>query len=615
MSKFKLEKKFSLIIFVLLTITLWIIRIKSPVDNTLTWDVFGYYLWLPAKFIHHDIWLDNIDWIRDAMNKYNTSGSLYQAYIGPNGTWMFWFLLGTGLMYLPFFLIGLVWAKNSGYEVDGFSFPFQFCIAYGSLVYSIIGLFFTWKILMRFFSEVTNSVILIAIVLGTNYLQFTAISGAATPNFLFTLLAALIWFTIKWHEKPKVVYAICIGGLCAMSVLIKPSEIFCFVIPLLWNMSSKEDRKSKLSKIKKYWWHVLLLIFTGFIILVPQFYYWKQESGKWIFDSYNNPGIGLDVFKPHILKVLFSFRKGWLVYTPLMIFALYGFWHMYKRNKNIFIPVLVYFLITFYIVSSWTEWWYGGGFGQRPLITSYAVLVFPLGYFIESIKKKKALFGVILTIFGVIIVLNLFQTWQYNNYILSPDRMSRQYYFRIFGKTSVNSEDQNFLLVERSYTVNDEFKNSQDYRCRNIGLYDFEDSKYPEYEKYYYQDTTYSGVFSLKMDSTLEFSPEIRTTYSGLITKDYAWIKASVWFYFIDSVNGELPLLTVTTMHREGNYKYRNISLKKEEIVKGKWYKLELYYQTPEIRSENDEIVVYVWNRSKMNVVIDNLRADVYIPR
>jgi hypothetical protein len=128
MSKFKLENHFSLIIFVLLVIIIWIIRIVSPVDNTLTWDVFGYYLWLPAKFIHHDIWLDNIDWVRTIMEKYHISGSLYQAYIGPNGTWMFWFLLGTGIMYLPFFMIGLMWAKNGGYEVDGFSYPFQFCL-------------------------------------------------------------------------------------------------------------------------------------------------------------------------------------------------------------------------------------------------------------------------------------------------------------------------------------------------------------------------------------------------------------------------------------------------------------------------------------------------------
>jgi hypothetical protein len=494
-------------------------------------------------------------------------------------------------------------------------FHIHFNFAYGSVVYSTIGIFFTWKILRKFFSEGTIAVVLIAIVLGTNYLQFTAISGAATPNFLFTLLAAIIWFSIKWHEKPKFIYAVLIGGLCAMSVLIKPSEIFCFVIPLLWAINNTVEINEKLNKIKKYWWHIVLMVLTGLIILAPQLYYWKQESGQWVFDSYNNPGIGLDIFSPHILKVLFSFRKGWFIYSPLMIFAVLGFWQLFRKNRAIFIPVVAYFIITFYIVSSWTEWWYGGGFGQRPLVTSYAVLVLPLGYFIESLRRKRILFGGVLTIMGLLIVLNLFQTWQYNNYILSPDRMSMKYYLKIFGKTDIKPEDKNLLLIERSYTVNDEFSNEQDYNCRNIGLYDFEETKYSNFEKYYYKDTAYSGDFSLIMDSTLEFSPEIRTTYSGLITKEYAWIKASVWLYFPESLRGELPLLTVTTMHKGGNYKYRNIGLKRDEIVTGKWYKLELNYQTPEIRSENDEIVVYVWNRSRMKVLLDDLRADVYVPR
>ena len=119
---------------------------------------------------------------------------------------------------------------------------------------------------------------------------------------------------------------------------------------------------------------------VGFI----QFAYWKYASGKFIINPYGsgNPGEGLELFHPHILEVLFSFRKGWFIYTPMMLFTMIGFWQMYKHNKNLFAPVFIYFIINFYIVSSWSCWWYGACFGVRSLIPSYAVLSIPFGYFI-----------------------------------------------------------------------------------------------------------------------------------------------------------------------------------------------------------------------------------------
>lgn len=607
----KAGRNSSLIVLCILICLLWIIRILTPAANTLSWDVFGYYLWLPAKFIQDDFWLDNIQWIRDLMDQSPISGSLYQAYIGPNGTWMYWFLMGMGVMYMPFFFIGHLWAKMGGYPANGFSMPYQISIAYGSVVYASLGLIFLWKILKKYFTELVVSIILVIIVAGTNYLHFTAIGGSATANYLFTLLAAVVWFTIRWHEKPTVIRSLFLGVLCGLIVLIKPSEVFCILIPVLWPVA-EGGFKGKMLLIKKHWWHLVIICITGLIVVFPQLFYWKQEANAWIFDSYINPGIGLDLGQPHLLEVLFSFRKGWLIYTPIMIFSLIGFIFLYRQKRSYFWPILIYFLVTFYVIASWTEWWYGGGFGQRPLIVSYVVLAFPLGYFLQEILKRKVLkWFVGIAIFGLI-ALNLFQTWQYNNYIIHCDRMTMKYYLAVFGKTTLEPEYEKLLLVERSYGLEDEFKNSAMYACRNIGLYDFEGQMYPGFEKYYSSDTAMSGAMSFKMDSLIEFSPEIRTTYNGVTSRDHAWIKGSVYFYFPDSVVGESPLLVISTLHKGGNYKYRTYGLPASNLIPGTWQKVEFFYQTPEVRSIKDEIVIYIWNRGKLKFYVDDLRADAY---
>ena len=227
-------KKFSLLVLIILLLVIWTVRLLVPATGTLTWDVFGYYLCLPAKFVHDDVWLDNIGWVQQVMQQYEMPGTLYQAYVGPNGTWMYWFLFGMGIMYFPFFLIGHVWAQLGGYPADGFSMPYQYAIAYGSVVYASAGLFFLWKVLRTFFRDELVALVLAIVGIGTNYLYFTSIGGAATANYLFTLVAALVWFTIRWHEKPRLLSALLIGAICALIVLIKPSEIFCVLIPLLW---------------------------------------------------------------------------------------------------------------------------------------------------------------------------------------------------------------------------------------------------------------------------------------------------------------------------------------------------------------------------------------------
>jgi hypothetical protein len=295
-----------------------------------------------------------------------------------------------------------------------------------------------------------------------------------------------------------------------------------------------------------------------------------------------------------------------------MVFSLLGFVYLYRKMRSVFWPVVVYFLVSFYIIASWTEWWYGGGFGERPLIVSYVVLAFPLGVFLTEMFKWRLLKWFFSSAIIVLIGLNLFQTWQYNNYIIHCDRMTMKYYWAVFGKTELKPEYEKLLLVERSYGLTDEFKNPELYACRNIGLYDFEGQMYPGFEKYYSSDTAMSGGMSLKMDSLIEFSPELRTTYNGITSRDHAWIKGSVYFFFPDSVVGEEPLLVITTMHNGGNYKYRTFGIGKGKIVPRTWQKVEFEYQTPEIRSVKDEVVIYIWNRSKMKFYMDDLRADAY---
>src|SRR5436190_9665452 len=147
-------------------------RVHVLNDNELSWDVFGYYLYLPATFIHHDPLLTNMDWIHQVMAERPISGTLYQISTTPDGGPMYFFLMGMALIYLPFFLIGHAIAGLTGQPMDGFSLPYQWAIAMGCVSYTVIGLVHLRRILLAFFPDRLTAYLLFIVALGTNWFHF-----------------------------------------------------------------------------------------------------------------------------------------------------------------------------------------------------------------------------------------------------------------------------------------------------------------------------------------------------------------------------------------------------------------------------------------------------------
>ena len=98
-----LSKTMIFIIIILLAgIRLHYINWDKPTKtNFLTWDVFGYYLYLPAAFIYKDI--KKMEWVPDILDKYKPTGNLYQLHKLPNGNQVGKYFLGLSVLYSPFF--------------------------------------------------------------------------------------------------------------------------------------------------------------------------------------------------------------------------------------------------------------------------------------------------------------------------------------------------------------------------------------------------------------------------------------------------------------------------------------------------------------------------------
>jgi hypothetical protein len=437
-----MKRPLSLLACILIAFTLVYYRIqysdiKSPHPlQVTTWDALGYYIYLPAIFIYHDVrelsWFDEID------EKYKLSGgTIYQFGRTKSGYQVFKYLGGVSIIEAPFFFIGHCIARHSDYEADGFSRPYQYSIALGILFYFILSIFLLRSVLLRFFSDISVTVTLILLILATNAINYTAIEPAQSHGPIFPLYVLVIFTTIKWHQNPRIIWASLTGFIIGLATICRPTEAIMFLIPLLWNTQNKETAREKWALVKAHRSHLYYTFLFGFLGVLPQLIYWKYSTGSFVHDV----GSAWDFLTPH-LRVIIGWEKGWFIYTPVTVFFIVG---MFFIRKYPFRKAVIYFcLINIYIIISWRHWRYGGSYSTRALMQSYPVFALAFAAFIQRINKTR--WWYIFYLLGVyLIFVNLFQIKQYYNTVIHYDGINRRYYGRVYLRKHPSPLDMSLL--------------------------------------------------------------------------------------------------------------------------------------------------------------------------
>ena len=572
------------------------------VQAILTWDAMGYYLYLPAQFIYHD--LDRLAFIPNIMREYSPSSSFYQAFQvpgAPEGQLVMKYACGLAVLWTPFFWVGHWAAGWLQYPQDGFSAPYQVAIAFGGLLYGLLGLGLLRRVLLGYFSDLVTTVVLVLLVLGSNYFQYAVFDAAMSHGVLFALYALLIWLTGRWHARPTRLRAAGIGLTLGVMVMVRPSEMVAAVIPLLWGVVSLDAAKAKLTLVRHRWPDVLLLAAFGIVGVLPQLLYWKWATGHFIFYSYGEQKFNF--VHPHLYEVLFSFRKGWLIYSPLLLLPLAGFVALWRQHRGVAVPVLAYFGLNLWVVSAWDVWWYGGSIGQRALVQSYAALALPWGAAVAWLAgPRPRLRLVAIVVVALLVDLNLFQHWQYMRSIITPEDMNRRYYWAVFNKTMPTQTDFDLLDVKTHLPRAERY-----YQPQLLKRLDFENEPVDLATGI----VAGQGYFSQKAyqsDAARAYSPTISLGLGEAGLKAGQYVRASCDVY---SDFGAWGNKLVMTVERAGKPLAWNAIRMQNNLTPGRtWNHLYFDAPLPDDALPTDVLKVYVLNENGSGCYLDNIQAD-----
>ena len=403
---------------------------ESDANYLINHDVQQYYSYLPAAFIYDDLTFKFLEsdtipdkikrhfWVSPAKNK--PEGRIVKMSIG------------LSYMYLPFFAAGHLYARQSGtYAANGFSLPYEFALAFSSIFFVLVGLLFSRSVLLNYFSEWVTAIALLLILFATNLYYYCTTEPAMSHAYLFCLYAIFIHQSLRWIAIQKWKHALWLGIIGGIIICIRPINLLIFLFPLLFGVASVKDLSTRIKLIFSHYFQLLLLIILIFLMILPQLLFWKLNSGEWIYYSYSDEGFFFS--NPQIVNGLFSYRKGWFVYTPIMLFAVLGMRWIWTTYREWFWPIMVYMTLHIYVVFSWWCWWYGGSYGARPMIETYALMIIPLAVLLQHILTLKSSLKIpIGLVLGFLIYLNLVQTQQKRLGLIHWDGMTQTAYWRNF---------------------------------------------------------------------------------------------------------------------------------------------------------------------------------------
>ena len=70
--------------------------------NIISWDTFGYYLYLPQVFINNDLGFSNLEQVQSIVDTYQNTGTLYQIWQTETGDWLIRYTSGQAVLFAPF---------------------------------------------------------------------------------------------------------------------------------------------------------------------------------------------------------------------------------------------------------------------------------------------------------------------------------------------------------------------------------------------------------------------------------------------------------------------------------------------------------------------------------
>lgn len=577
---------FALFAFLTLLAYLWQQRTfgNEKYERIVDSDGKGYVAYLPALFIYQDLSFgfyskpqnDKIArYFNDRFLTKQKDKTILKTYVG------------VAALMAPFYLTGCLTQIMIHGITNGYEPMVQFFISMAAIFYALAGLFLIYKTLhLLNFSKTISALTSTLIFAATNLCYYTLFHPTMSHVYSFFLISAFVYLSVcltkNTNKKHLLLSAVTLG----LIVIVRPLNIIIILFPLL--LLGKQ-KLTDLLKTKTGLLIVSALFFLMIISIQPILNY--IQCGLLFPWSYGDEGFYFT--NPSLLKILFSFRNGLFIYSPLLFLSIPGLWLLRDSSIKITASTSLLLIIVWYLLAAWWNWSSEPAFGNRSFVDWYGLMSLPIAASIGYIWNKSKVFLSILC-FGFT-GLSTIQTWQYLNDIIHPDGMNFEKYRYVFLKTSPeyvasvgNGNEEAYLPEQRlpffTTKLNPENKSSNNH---TETIFEFNAQK------------NKGAQFSITFSKNQLLPMKAMVTLQRKELEFKACTQATVCFDYADS----------------GGSVYYNENLRINDIPRkgiNEWRTFTYQFIMPALKDSNSQLNFYINNPKGARFEIKNIELKLF---
>ncbi|NOU48133.1 MAG: hypothetical protein HOO86_13880 [Bacteroidales bacterium] len=574
---------------------------KSIIDG----DGAGYYAYLPSVFHHKTTDFTAVFEFEKLHKSLSYDGHYYHRH---DSVLINKYFLGTALAISPFYLVATFYSAIFRLPTDGYNILYQLAVAMAAAFYLAIGLLATLK-LIRLFGFEKHIALLVIIVLffGTNLFYYALLHPSHSHVYSFAAISVFLLYSRRFFLYLKIqdlfFAAVSLGFVC----LIRPTNVLIVgVLPFI--AGSSERFKEGFYLLKEKWWYWLLAIMMVMSVLCIQFIFNLVQTGSLFVWSYKNEGF--DFLHSHFFGFLFGFKKGFFIYTPVMLAIVPALILMYRKLRFSFYAILLFLILSVFILSSWWNWFYGDSFGMRAMIDLYPLLAVLLAFTVDRFLKWKPGFLLFILTSLTFICFNLFQTYQYNKGILHRDSMNFAKYSYVFLKSSADYEDVLGSDIEPLFIDPVPVGGFSFFCDMEKPIPDFTENGIIE------SNNALSGKKVALLNEKFEYSPTLVLGPDRLIeTMSPVYVKVKLHYNLQEPILDNRALLVYAATNKKNNvcfYKaFRLLDMPTKTT--NTWLESDFGFKVSAWDNDLSQVKVYVWNPSKNKFLLDDIKIEFFL--
>jgi hypothetical protein len=398
-------------------------------------DGVGYYAFARALLIQH-----NLDFAPDYQH---ANQSFREARLDPSGAPKEMFRTGTGhldnhftvgpaILWAPFLIaahLSVLTARALGSHVaaDGFSLPYLFAMALGTLTFGFLALLLSYSIARKFVADTWALLATIAVWWASSlpvYMYFNPSWSHAHSAFTVALFF-WYWLRTRDHRSAAQWFVLALISALMMNVYYPNALVLAVLIPeaLSQYFSLLRDSRGNFRGLASLFAQHILFGAVTFLGLLPTFLSRYVIYGGF-FETGYVPVSEWAWRSPWFFQLLFSSNHGLFSWTPVLLLSVLGLFLFYRRDSRIGVSILSVLAVFYYFMASYPDWPGISSYGNRFFISLTVFFILGLSVFLESaaalFRQRKTAIASLSAVLALFVLWNLGLIFQWGSHLVPP---------------------------------------------------------------------------------------------------------------------------------------------------------------------------------------------------